>query len=366
MALHRPSFASALCIGLAALPRADAVVSAAAAAGGQSFFLFRPPSTKPGVSANLLDFNLADSLAGVEPEGTCVRRTGRVCQAYVEGTVIDQTKQCVQPMEDVYSKSAVSGVEAQKIAETAADCSQDGFCTCTPGFCAGPDMWCHQGSYKLLDEVFTISTSHGDKKVEKTKFDEGNQVPIFMAADGKLQVGQPPEPEMGRWRVAVMEDGQKIMSTEAYSTMVLQEHAKCTTAMNKVINKETTTCSLEIGGVENPVIRDSFWKFVPVSNRHGSDRGAYLLYEKTKAIVAVGKDNSISVCEYGAEDCPGEGAFYFDPPLPKDLLSSPPRKMAATMIFHAITLGVVVALTGAVCCAYSQLESKKTVHGFAS
>lgn len=278
------------------------------------------------------------------------------------GTVIDQTKQCVQPMDKMYSRDPTTAAEAQKIAATAADCSPEGYCTCTQGFCAGADMWCHEGSYTLKEDVYTITTTHGEKKREPTRYDPGNEEPIYMAGstptgDGLLKVGKADDPAAAKWRVSVLEDKHFVLFTEAYSTMVLQEHAECKTALNPVIGKNATTCELLVAGVENPFVRDSFWQFVSVSPRHGSDRGVYIYYEKTESVVAVSSDGSISICPFSSvetEECAGEAVFYFDPKLPEEILTAPPRRYAMTLIIHAGTLALVIVLTVMVFYAYSR------------
>lgn len=292
--------------------------------------------------------------------GMCVKDTSRSCRAWHSGNVVDHVTQCI-------GQGLSLNPTAQDLSAHSAYCSADlasgksqttGTCTCGPGYCADTTLLCHPGTYKVLSDVFTIST----KALPQER--------LYMTADGKVAMGWPPDPRAAQWRVSVTPLGVKLLWTELYTKNILQEYESCMTVAD-AYGLQYTKCSRIIGHVPNPRMDEVGWSVemfeADVQRALGGGAQNYVLLRSVSTwdifyISPVTKQGL--ACEARGHDCPGDlGAFTFDPPLfgrTDFVFDNAPGRLAGGLSFYRVTVCMAVILICCVGCVFRMSKQQRS------
>mmetsp|Transcript_108170 Transcript_108170/g.187838 ORF Transcript_108170/g.187838 Transcript_108170/m.187838 type:complete len:364 (+) Transcript_108170:102-1193(+) len=253
----------------------------------------------------------------------CVKNTGRPCQQWREGTIVDRVMQCRRGGGSRFSSfrpAAENGTaKATCSVDEGSPQSAEGVCMCEPGYCADSDLKCHSEEYKMLPSIFTITT-----KVS------GPQDILYMEADGTVKLGTPSDPRAGQWRISVTQKGVKILTTEMYLQSVLQEYESCTSKTNEMIALTWSSCELIVGHVQEPRADEMGW-FIEAARKDNfnvpdggqldqfNSDGDYVNLRSAKSgdVFYVNPNTKTTrACQSTSTACPGDhGALRFDPPL---------------------------------------------------
>jgi len=267
-----------------------------------------------------------------QPLGQCIRNTGRACEPYKQGTILNYLDQC-------QSSEFSSGVSPEMC--TVQDGLPSGFCVCGEGYCADSTGVCQLGNGRVLGDSFKITTSL-----------YGPDFYLFMTADGQVQLGQPPTAQAALWRISVGQDGVKQLWTEAYAQDILLGYEQCVATLQNGLTYES--CEQVIGHIPNAAADQGGWRiemhpdslgkmmwnpfsmlsrttnFISrrwlgksasekesASAHTSSDFAMMLRSAKDQSVLFISPTNSMArACKQTSKSCPGDyGALIFDPIL---------------------------------------------------
>lgn len=293
--------------------------------------------------------------------GLCIKNTGRSCQPYQDGTIIDQMAQCHTHMAHNFSAPSPRYSAISKSGECSDGTGEEprGFCICKPGFCADQDTRCHHGGYFQVDTVFSITT-------KSTEYNSGHK--LYMARDGKVRLGEPHDEAAARWRLWLTPQGLKHFVTEAYAEGFMQEYEEC--GVGSENGFATRVCGTVVGKVDIPRADEVGWHIEFHSEFMDVDTGVKEHYMQLRSLHSNNmffvspQQLEARTCQPDAENCPGDyGALRFDPPLEGqllDLIDDPPITEREGFGLYVSTYGFAILMTCMVYCLYSKMDQKAT------
>lgn len=236
-----------------------------------------------------------------------------------------------------------------------------GTCICGEGSCADKDGNCHRGSYLMINDVFTI-TAKAYGATEK----------LYMSPDGKVKVGNPPDPAAAQWRIAVTRDGAKILWSDAYTNTILQEYQSCASTTDSY-GLSHTLCQRVVGHVPDPNAADMGWRIELYGDaphdplrqfrKSGDDIYVQLRSIETANMLFISPLTKEGLaCEARGRNCPGDaGAFRFDPPLvPRtDIVLDSPGGMPTALSTYMGTCIMAFILACCMGCVYGALPNSE-------
>lgn len=287
----------------------------------------------PGDTDGTLQLSEAEQqpAASEQPRAAvCIRNSGRPCKHWREGTIVDTVMQCRHKSSMSFMPSAVN-VSSQRATcslDQQTNSGEEGVCMCSPGYCADADLQCLPQEYKMLPDIFTITT-----KVSL------QQEKLYMDADGTVKLGTPADPRAGQWRISETKQGVKLLSTEMYFQTVLQEYESCTSKTDEMTSLTWSSCELVVGHVQEPRADEMGWFISPADEsayRHIQDQLNMPDADLTGQLISDFQDFFVNLrsaqtgdvlfvspvskiaqaCQSTSNSCPGDhGALRFDPPL---------------------------------------------------
>jgi len=298
--------------------------------------------------------------------GVCVKNTARQCKSLQNvGNVVEHLTQCVSGGAHPFlGASHEQQVAAQDQAQCSADVSAtpSGTCMCGVEYCADTDMLCHRGGYQVLNEAFSIEAKAfpGEK--------------LYMTPDGKVMVGQPPDPRAAKWHISVTGRGAKILWTDLYADRILQEYERCDTVTD-VYGLTFTKCEMVVGAVQDPQAGEMGWSIELFTNQGASVQNAIMDFAEVDVqlrslsswdmfyISPTTKEGM--ACEGRGRNCPGvSGAFRFDPPLAGRMdfkLDEAPGYLPPGLASYAVTVGLAVLALCCLTCVFTMDTSTKSL-----
>eukprot|EP00927_Polykrikos_kofoidii_P061079 TRINITY_DN55975_c0_g1_i1.p1 TRINITY_DN55975_c0_g1~~TRINITY_DN55975_c0_g1_i1.p1 ORF type:complete len:359 (-),score=38.88 TRINITY_DN55975_c0_g1_i1:338-1414(-) len=294
-------------------------------------FVWQRPRKWPGDEFFLLE------KAPPEPAGVCIKNSGKDCYHFSANEQCNKGNEtCSATRESPY-----------------------GFCQCLPGYCAGTDRKCHRWGYRVIAERFQITVSGSD---------DGAEHVVFMGGDGVLRAGTPLYPSSAQWQVAVLDDGSKLLWTEAYSTKILQEYETCKMIADHITLQPLAHCSVGVGGVEAPSIVESGWRIefdaenqkknvrLKVGNTvtwTGNPVVRLRAKRSGRLLVFSSDDSRGTTCTEGSETCNKRTGLKFYPPLIGRIdvkLDRAPSSWSAMMTTAAVVFAVLLLVTTTFLC----------------
>lgn len=288
-----------------------------AAAAAAQLLLAAPPVTAIGLRGNrsvaappLALVAGEGARADIEnngvPYGRCLRNTGRACQNQIaDASVVDYMTQC-------YDSLAVP-VGSTRVLEQAETCSAggewpQGYCVCSPGWCANAESHCTKYENEVLGPVRTITVK---------QFGDGPTAYVYMAPDGSVKVGSPPSPTAAQWQVARTKDGAYHLYTLAYPNDLLDAFDQCT--VTEFFGHDKETCQSVVGHVPKPPASQTGWVISKWNEQFPRETYVTLRsLDTNRNLYFDGKTLSGRSCGDSSRpaECPGPyGALKFNPPL---------------------------------------------------
>jgi len=293
--------------------------------------------------------------------GLCIKNTGRSCQPYKSGTIIDQMAQCHTHMAHNFSAPSPRYSALSKSGECSDGNGDEpqGFCVCKPGYCADQDTHCHHGGYFMVDTVFSITT-------KSTKYNSGHK--LYMDEDGKVRLGEPRDEASARWQLWITPQGLKHFVTEKYAGGFMQEYEEC--AVGSEGGYARRVCGTVVGRVARPRADEVGWHIEIHSEFTDVETGAKEHYMQLRSMHSSNfffvspLQQEARTCQPEAENCPGDyGALRFDPPLEGqllDLIDDPPISARDGFNLWMSTYAFAIIMTCMVYCLYSKMDQKTT------
>lgn len=308
----------------------------------------RPPLNEYSIvpPSNSLNFSASQSqsedLRKYEWSHTCVRNTGRMCEASTNPgqDVVDYMGQC----DELGNEHCSTGQNFPA-----------GHCICTPGWCANGHGTCVKERGVLVDQVFYIHTQQF-----------GTSHLLYMTPDGRVILGDPVSNAQAQWRIVVNPDGIMKLFTNAYPSRLLDSYEHC------VQFTETVKCQTMLGGMWKPAARDTGWAIDHSGDYAGDHQGSFAEageyvwlrdFESSKNMYIHHLTHEARLCSPSDYNCPGTfGNLVFTPSIHGHVeipLTYPPPT-TTQQVFHYIGIILIIIIALFLCIMNARLDNKLT------
>lgn len=286
------------------------------------------------------------------PYAQCLRNSGRSCEMVNGSSIVNYQLQCHNTVE-MHAGSQASVKESEQCSSSQPGIS--GTCICTQGWCADGSNRCVNKENDVLPGTYTITTKeYGDTKH------------LYMAPNGEVRIGSPPDSNQARWRIAKTHDGVHHLYTLAYPQDLLDAWDECGSgkATDPATGAAWETCKSVVGHSAQPPAAETGWYID--SYDVGTQAGTFVILRSkdTNRILYIDAVSltALSCGSDSLDNCPGNyGALRFDPPLVGVELTTPP----VTALYLSVHLGLYVLILlifAAACLCGGRVDAKTKRH----